>query len=96
MKRSAQVALLVMSASGLGAASYAVMPREDCGQAQVGQAQPDSCRGWRGGSGGHGGSYGFWSSSGGQSGASSTAFAGGTARGGFGASGHAAGGHSGT
>jgi len=104
MKRSAQIVLVVMAATGVGATSYALMPREDCSQ-QPGAAQSDACRRSYG-SGGHGGSgYGFWShgSSGSSWGSSSgspstsSALSGGVARGGFGGTGHAmGGGHAGT
>ena len=104
MKRSAQIVLVVMAATGVGATSYALMPREDCAQQQPGAAQSDACRRSYGSGGTYrsGSSYGFWShgssgtSSGTSSGSTSTAFSGGVARGGFGGTGHAMGGHAGT
>lgn len=98
MKRSAQIGLVVMAAAGIGATSYAVMPREDCGRPEPGFDQSDACRSSRGGSGGsgHGGSgYGSSSSSssssrsssgqtGSSSGASPASFVGSTEHGGFG------------
>ena len=95
MKRSAQVVLVVMAATGVGATSYALMPREDCGQTQAGAAQTDWCRSSSGGSG-HSGSYsgsprgssssgtGFSSGTGSSSGSAPAALVGGTERGGFG------------
>jgi hypothetical protein len=95
MKRSAQIALVVMAATGVGATSYALMPRKDCGQAQLGATQDDACRGARGGTS-HGGS-GFYgssrTSSGSSSGSTSASFFGGTARGGFGGTAHGMGAH---
>lgn len=97
MKRSAHVALVVMAATGVGATSYALMPSEHCADTPPGVAQPESCRGSRGGYG-HVGSWGgshgsfFSSSSGSGSGTSATAFSGGTARGGFGGTAHGMGG----
>jgi hypothetical protein len=99
MKRSAQVMLVVMSATGVGAISHALTPRDECSQTPPGVAQPDSCRGSRGGSGGHYGSGSSWFShgssswSGSASGSSSTALVGGTERGGFGSFAHAVAGH---
>lgn len=95
MKRSAQIALVVMAASGIGATSYALMPREDCGQIPPGVMQSDTCRSARG-STGHGGSSYGWSrtSLSSQAGSTSTALVGGTERGGFGSSGRGFGAHS--
>lgn len=49
MKRSSQVALLLMGTMSVGAGAYALMPSENCPPAQGGVAQPGSqpaeCRG---------------------------------------------------
>jgi hypothetical protein len=69
MKRSSQVALLLMGTLGVGGGAYALMPSENCQPNQAGVVQPggqqnQNCnRSWRGGSGGYGGGYGHSSSS---------------------------------
>ena len=130
MKRSAQVALLVMGVGGVGAGAYALTPpRNNCvapggtppsamAPNRPGVPAADPCPPRRQGSGiGAGRSYGFWSGSGtsgnsssrswsapifgggnatstvpaaGRSGGVGTSTGGGVARGGFGATGHAA------
>jgi hypothetical protein len=70
MKRSSQVALLLMGTVAVGGGAYALMPSENCQPNQPGLAQPggvqnQNCnRSWRGSSGGgSGGYYGSSSSS---------------------------------
>jgi len=65
-KRSAQVVLLVMGTLAVGAGAAALMPRDNCPQAQPGMATPAECQSRgssSGGSGGSGGSsrYGYYS-----------------------------------
>jgi hypothetical protein len=91
MKRSANVMLAVMAATGIGTTAYSLMPRDDCERTPPGVAQTQSCR-----SSGRGSSFhGYGSSSNSPSNSSSTAspslsrsnsvaFAGQTERGGFG------------
>ena len=60
MKRSANVALLVMGTVAVGATAYALMPSENCQQpGQPGAAQTTQCRTSSSSSGGgyRGGSY---------------------------------------
>lgn len=97
MKRSAQVVLVVMAATNVGATSYALMPREDCAQTQMGQAQPESCRrsSSSGSSRGSSGSSSSHSSSTNSSSSSSTGLMSGTERAGFGGFGQAFASHSG-
>jgi hypothetical protein len=100
MKRSTQIALLLMGATGVGAAGFAMMRGGDCatpapGSAVSGAPSPGCSTGRSSGSGGHGG--GSWrsssfSGSGGDSGAShsgSGGSGGSAGRGGFGGTGSA-------
>jgi hypothetical protein len=95
MKRSTQVSLVLLAAVGVGGAAVAMMPdrcRTQPPSAVAGDA-PQECRATsHGSSGWHGGSSYFSSSSGdsksGGSGSSSSGSEG-TARGGFGSTGHA-------
>jgi hypothetical protein len=91
MKRSAQVALAVVTATAVGGAGYAMMAPDRCVAAgSPGAVAPSaaSCSRSSGGSGGSGvHSHGFWSSS--DRGASSTTT---TERGGFGSFGRSIGG----
>jgi len=96
MKRSAQVVLVVMAATGVGATSMALMPRQDCSQVQPGEYQSSGCGSSRSGSsyysyGSHGSSSSTSSSS--SSSSSRTSFMGGTEHGGFGSSAHSFGAH---
>jgi hypothetical protein len=95
MKRSSQVALLLMGAAGIGAASYALMRGNDCapapGSAVSGAQSGQDCSSRRSsGSGGHGGSWSSYRSGGGTG--SSSGSGGGessAAHGGFGSTGAA-------
>jgi hypothetical protein len=64
MKRSSQIALLLMGTVGVGGGAYALMPSENCSPNQPGVAQPGgqpnaNCnRSWR-----SSGGYGYGSSS---------------------------------
>jgi hypothetical protein len=97
MKRSANVVLAVMAATAVGAGAYAMMPGSDCDQPQAGAAQPQSCRGSRGGVGYH--SYGSSARDSGhafastQSGTSAAALPASTQHGGFGSIASAIGSH---
>jgi hypothetical protein len=96
MKRSSQVALLLMGAGAVGGASYAAMPQRDCSApAQQTAVAPDasgtrsqrSCGGrW----GGHWSGGWSWRSTSAQSGSSIVGQSGSTttSRGGFGSIGH--------
>jgi hypothetical protein len=67
MKRSSQVALLLMGTVAVGGGAYALMPSENCPPNQPGVVQPggqqnQNCnRSWRS-SGGSSGGYGYTSS----------------------------------
>jgi hypothetical protein len=62
MKRSSQVALLLMGTVAVGGGAYAMMPSENCQPNQPGVQQNQNCnRSWRGAS--SGGGYGSSSSS---------------------------------
>jgi hypothetical protein len=91
MKRSAQVVLVVMAATGVGATSYAFRPADDCAQRGV---ESDACN-RRGGTGSHGGGSYFFGSRGSSASpsGSSTALGGATVRGGFGGTAHGMGAH---
>jgi hypothetical protein len=104
VKRSAQVALLLMGATSIGATSYALTPRNDCsgqptpGSAVVGTPSADTtCSSGRSSSGGgHGSSR--WSSSSSNGSGTSGPTGGSTstsaARGGFGSTGTSVAAHS--
>jgi hypothetical protein len=88
MKRSAQVAVLVMATTTAGASAYSLMPREDCAPgSQMGALNAPASSSCRSGSssGGHG-SRAFWGSwRGGDAGSATPAGnSAGTQRGGFG------------
>jgi hypothetical protein len=94
MKRSAQVVLVVMAATGIGATSMALMPRQDCSQVQPGEYQSSGCSSTSSRSGGSYSSYSHGSSGSSSSSSSSgTSFVGGTEHGGFGSSAHSFGAH---
>ena len=76
MKRSSQVALLLMGTVAVGGGAYAMMPSENCQPNQAGVQQNQNCnRSWRSSS--SGGGYGSSSSSSSRYLSSQQAFAGG-------------------
>jgi hypothetical protein len=99
MKRSAQVALVVMTAATVGGGAYSMMPHQNCVTSPSGAPNPSvagsSCgSGGSSGGGGHG-SHTIFGSSGSRdgTGAGGSGNTAGTQRGGFGGSFHSIGSH---
>jgi len=96
MKRSSQIALLLMGAAGVGGAGFMMIRGGDCatpapGSTVAGAPSPGCSTGRSSSSGGHGGGWGASSSSAsaGKSGSPSSGGEGAAGRGGFGGTGSA-------